>query len=61
MSGCFQCDNCKTSSRTYFCPEKNDFMLKTDEVSEINKGRSGWKKGNPNYEGMRRKYRQIEG
>jgi len=37
---------------------KNDFVVKTSNVMIIEKNRSGWKKGDPNYESHRRKSRK---
>ena len=43
----------------YFCPAKNDFIM-NEEVKKtvIEKTRSGWKKGLPNYETHSRKSRK---
>jgi len=56
---CFDCGNCKNGSMAYFCPAKNDFIM-NEEVKNtvIEKTRSGWKKGLPNYETHRRKNRK---
>jgi hypothetical protein len=37
---------------------KNDFVVNENKVSVIEKNRSGWKKGDPNYELHRRKSRK---
>lgn len=56
---CFKCGNCKSGSVAYFCPMKNDFLLNEEmQTSVIEKSRSGWKKGHPNYETHRRKARK---
>jgi len=44
---------------TYFCVAKNDFIIDQKMTAvEIEKNRSGWKKGDPNYEIHRRKTRK---
>jgi len=57
---CLKCENCKTTtSSAYFCPMKNDFVVK--EVLQtlvLEKSRVGWKKGDPEYEIRRRKTRK---
>jgi len=56
---CLKCDNCKTDSAAYFCLMRNDFVLNQDAKSlVVEKSRSGWKKGDPNYEVHRRKTRK---
>lgn len=56
---CLKCENCKTSSAAYFCLMKNDFVLNEEVTSSIvEKNRSGWKKGDPDYEVHRRKTRK---
>lgn len=56
---CMNCGNCKSISVAYFCLKKNDFVLNEDTYSQvIEKSRSGWKKGDPNYEIHRRKTRK---
>ena len=55
---CIQCQNCKTNQTTYFCAAKNDFVVDTSKAPVIEKTRSGWKKGDPNYELHRRKSRK---
>ncbi|HOJ12480.1 MAG TPA: hypothetical protein PK733_18100 [Clostridiales bacterium] len=53
---CFKCGNCKNGSMAYFCPMKNDFIMNEEAKSTvIEKSRSGWKKGQPDYETHRRK------
>lgn len=57
---CFSCGNCKTGDSTYFCLMKNDFVTREDEsVTVVEKVRSGWKKGDANYEQHRRKLRKV--
>ena len=56
---CFKCGNCKSENAAYFCLMKNDFMLNTEiQSSIVEKNRSGWKKGHPEYEIHRRKTRK---
>ncbi|HPU41133.1 MAG TPA: hypothetical protein PKY26_01825 [Acetivibrio clariflavus] len=56
---CLKCENCKTGSAAYFCPMKNDFVLNVEATSQvIEKSRTGWKKGQPNYEVHRRRSRK---
>ncbi|MGI6779045.1 MAG: hypothetical protein ACOX7R_13850 [Acetivibrionales bacterium] len=54
---CFNCGNCKSGDIAYFCLMKNDFVLKK-EMLVVEKTRTGWKKGHPNYENQRRKNRK---
>ncbi|NLC69113.1 MAG: hypothetical protein GX754_10140 [Clostridiaceae bacterium] len=56
---CFKCNNCMTDDIAYFCPMKNDFVTNEKfKLTAIEKRRSGWKKGHPNYETHRRKTRK---
>ncbi|KXG77043.1 hypothetical protein AN619_05710 [Thermotalea metallivorans] len=57
---CFNCQNCKQGAHAYFCLDKNDFVINESHNTQIleNKERSGWKKGNKNYEIHRRKARK---
>jgi len=55
---CYNCGNCKTGDSPYFCLMKNDFVVKDSGVTIVEKNRSGWKKGDPNYESHRRKSRK---
>ncbi|MCX7842157.1 MAG: hypothetical protein N2489_03680 [Clostridia bacterium] len=56
---CLNCGNCKSTNVTYFCLLKNDFVLNENIQSvTVEKNRSGWKKGDPNYEIHRRKTRK---
>ncbi len=56
---CISCGNCKSGSAAYFCLLKNDFVLNEEiQLKVIEKNRSGWKKGDPNYEVHRRKSRK---
>jgi len=43
---------------TYFCVAKNDFVIDTSKVVVMEKVRDGWKKGDPRYEGHRRKLKK---
>lgn len=58
MKGCFECGNCKQEGSIYFCPAKNDFVIKETQPVTVKTKRSGWKKGSPDYEGRRRRSRQ---
>lgn len=53
---CFNCQNCKQGLSAYYCLEKNDFVI--SETKNFEKVRTGWKKGNKNYESHRRKSRK---
>ena len=56
---CLKCENCKTEKAAYFCLMKNDFVVNEGIKSKVvEKCRSGWKKGDPNYETHRRKIRK---
>jgi len=56
---CLSCGNCKDGSVAYFCPMRNDFVVHDEETSKVKeKNRTGWKKGQPNYEVQRRKNRK---
>lgn len=58
---CFGCDNCKQNEVIYYCPAKNDFVIR-EQYSLIQKEKKcqGWKKGNLEYEKHRRKVRQND-
>ncbi len=55
---CMHCDNCKENTATYFCLDKNEIVINENYVNNTEKSRSGWKKGDPDYETHRRKTRQ---
>ncbi len=56
---CLNCGNCKSEDSTYFCLMQNDFVVKQkNEDAVVEKVRSGWKKGDINYEKHRRKVRK---
>jgi hypothetical protein len=55
---CIQCENCKQNTSTYFCIAKNQIVINENYVQNAEKSRSGWKKGDPNYETHRRKTRK---
>lgn len=55
---CMHCDNCKQNTATYFCLDKNEIVINQNYVNNMEKGRSGWKKGDPDYEIHRRKTRK---
>lgn len=55
---CMHCENCKQNTATYFCLEKNEIVINPNYVQNVEKSRSGWKKGDPEYEIHRRKTRK---
>lgn len=56
---CIQCQNCKLDQSAYFCAMKNDFVIDATKIVVVEKTRSGWKKGDPDYESHRRKNRKV--
>jgi hypothetical protein len=52
------CENCKQNTATYFCLEKNEIIINQNFFQSMEKCRSGWKKGDPDYEIHRRKTRK---
>jgi len=42
----------------YFCFKENGFVVDANQSKVIEKTRSGWKKGEPEYEKQRRKSRK---
>ncbi len=55
---CLECGNCKQNEPVYYCTARNEFV-ESEEVGEVKlKDRSGWKKGDPEYEEHRRRLRQ---
>lgn len=56
---CVKCENCKSGDVAYFCLMKNDIVVnESSRVLVVEKSRSGWKKGDPDYEIHRRKTRK---
>jgi len=55
---CIYCENCKQNTPTYFCIAQNKIVINENYVCNTEKSRSGWKKGDPNYETHRRKSRK---
>ncbi|MDF2593021.1 MAG: hypothetical protein K0S75_2487 [Clostridia bacterium] len=55
---CMHCENCRQNTATYFCLEKNEIVINENYVYSELKNRSGWKKGDPDYEIHRRKTRK---
>lgn len=55
---CIKCENCKQNSPTYFCFSRNDIVINENYVSNGEKSRGGWKKGDPEYETHRRRSRK---
>lgn len=54
--GCVQCNNCQQDELTYYCTDKNEFVIKEkDSLVVKEKEKGNWKKGNPDYEVRRRK------
>jgi hypothetical protein len=51
---CLNCGNCKLNTRTYYCLAKGDFIINENFQPDM-KVRTGWKKGNKDYESYRRK------
>ncbi len=56
---CFSCGNCQVQDSTYFCLMKNDFVTRESSIRVVEKVRSGWKKGDTEYEQHRRKTRKV--
>ncbi len=54
---CFQCGNCEAGKRMYYCPAKNEFVIREVQVEERKRVSKGWKKGSPAYEKRRRDLR----
>ena len=58
---CLDCGNCKQGDTIYYCPDKNDFVVKDEKTAiEKQKAYQGWKKGSPDYEKHRRQIRQND-
>lgn len=56
---CLECGNCKLGDPAYFCFDKNELVVNQEiENKVIEKTRGGWKKGEPEYELHRRKFRK---
>jgi hypothetical protein len=56
LDNCYKCGNCNNEDVTYYCPYKDEIIVK--EVTGIKeKIRDGWKKGTKGYEEHRRKTR----
>ncbi len=56
---CVKCENCKSGNVAYFCLMKNDFVVNEESrLLVVQRSRSGWKKGDPDYEIRRRKTRK---
>ena len=55
---CMHCENCKQNTPTYFCLAKNEIIINESYGINMEKSRSGWKKGDPGYETHRRKMRK---
>lgn len=54
---CIHCENCKLDTKAYYCFAKNDFVVNTKSAVK-EKVRTGWKKGEKEYEIHRRKLRK---
>lgn len=57
MEKCFQCGNCQQNEPMYYCTAKNEFVI-VEQTVERDRTKSVWKKGHPQYEKRRRKFRQ---
>ncbi|WP_241243444.1 hypothetical protein [Caldicellulosiruptor changbaiensis] len=55
---CINCGNCKVGNTTYFCFKENGFVVDVSKQKVVEKVRSGWKKGDPEYEKQRRRSRK---
>lgn len=56
---CINCKNCKENQPTYYCIKENAIVTNMEYKPE-EKTRSGWKKGNKEYEDRRRILRNVE-
>lgn len=54
---CYNCGNCKENNPTYYCLSKGEIIINKNYVPE-KRQRTGWKKGNKNYEKRRRNLRK---
>ncbi|HHW70770.1 MAG TPA: hypothetical protein GX392_05485 [Clostridiales bacterium] len=55
---CIHCQNCKQGQSMYYCAARDEFVVDVQETIVVQKTRSGWKKGDRNYEAHRRKNRK---
>lgn len=55
---CIECNNCKQNTPTYYCIAKDQIIINQNYINNAEKSRSGWKKGDPNYEIHRRKVKK---
>jgi len=53
---CLECGNCQKAERVFFCPARNEFIIKEETV--VKEKSSQWKKGAPDYEDHRRRLRK---
>jgi hypothetical protein len=54
---CLNCGNCKENQPTYYCLARDEVVINKNYKPK-EKSRTGWKKGNKDYENHRRKTRQ---
>lgn len=53
---CLECGNCRNEDRVFFCPARNEFVIREEIV--VKERTSQWKKGDPGYESHRRRLRK---
>lgn len=53
---CLECGNCSNEEKVFYCPARNDFVIREDIV--VRERTSQWKKGDPRYEYHRRRLRK---
>ncbi len=53
---CLDCGNCKEDKDVFFCPAKNEFVIR--EKTIVRERETRWKKGDPKYEFHRRQQRK---
>ena len=52
---CYSCGNCQSGESTYYCLEKNAFVVVADtKTIEKSEKQANWKKGDKEYENLRR-------
>ncbi|WP_313756321.1 hypothetical protein [Tissierella sp.] len=56
---CLSCGNCKENQPTYYCLMKNEVVI-NENYRPGEKSRTGWKKGNTDYEKHRRQRKEVE-
>ena len=53
---CIKCGNCEAETNVFYCPARNEFVIKEDVV--VRERVTQWKKGDPGYEYHRRRLRK---